>query len=1419
MASELDRADDESEISTIKELPSEMETLLPPPPPPVVFRPLSPQTDARWKAVFYKSVQARALGLQDRRVDKFDREKALEKKTERKEPPDVLAREWFDDERAALETRAYLLDKLLPTLVPGVEKLLRVAERKEALEKLEPRKFDPITFLGEYLMRNNPAFQISATLDPYQRGMKAVTEELKTKVPKTTQNKLAEMKALVEERRHEREEVDKIKDHVTEIRKRALSMQFREWTQDTAGRIPLALIQGALRSFLEVVRLAPETGIYARPLEAVGALEVMVNQEECIEYLLSYVKNFNSDQFEQLLRHLLQCANDARDALRHDVWRHMFVQLFFDCDPGQVGLLDRARVFSLLEYYYDNCLQDARKGYRDPRKWPMVELDDIELTEFWGNMEDDEPIVTTAAVSEESLPGLSVEALVLNNILKGILSDLELDEAELDTLELAVIPEQDGQVTIIVEDESQAVQVTEQAEDTPGEVTVPEEGSPEKAEPIAEEAGVGTTDEGVGPETIPEKPPEIIVEEKKDEPELSVEEKEVGKGEPELSVEEKESDKAEPEISLEEKKADEGEQPEKLSPPSASEPVEMPAPTPSLSQTTAQQLEQELGPDLEGTSTDQAPGVQGAGEEEATTKEEEQKEKTDTGNAERPSLASAEEPPGQTSGEQATGLSLPTTQSSQAAKRDVQLIYGEPWSGEFQAADLSFKYADYGKEIREDWNNENSRFPDLRMNMVEIQARGPPSSMSAFERGSLDLPQFVQLLETFVGEETSLPNLKKMVEFVKGGYVQTESEKIKQLEQIHQRSFVTWKQLLLAALFEKWDNECSGFLDMKEVDAILSTFKEGMEQEALNKAKLQLPIPQWHPSGIVKLPCKDFQTYMELVVSELTGNEDEVLDNLVEFLMMAVDWTHLERLRGSARRKWLLGIEQTAKVSGGCMEPVYQALFKTLSRDADAHGKSKRISASVALLEYNLINPARGDILLRYVACTEDDAPYVLNQALFMDMKGISFAAALQDKPIHVPRVQLHGNIQFWNHDRLPKERMGSFLVLPLEDVRRRVFGVLGLDTLRDKSDQTIFVPHEIRFYQGAANTFSTAYHHIRTQDCLKQVIISAVGWISNQTTRLQSITTYFMEPGENRMQDYTLRKVMTSDLREKSELHPSPAPVVNRKDDFFSGFLFRCVDCSMVVMASTCEEHHVAYPLRDPEGRAIAVFDVNLGRWPKLPSCEHKDLQKMLKMVQAATYEILKEDAGDLEPYYILEAEYVGDWRRGGVLFYRFMLQDLQNCIWNLDPWDSFGDIRCFEQPPPLVHTILKCVLLVLYPQWASTEAVENWECCIQKLDGELIENICYFDPTAAYVETRPEVIYTCLQGTHRYAVWRFGSAPLEYLYNWIQACLALIEMAKKLQCQTSTALPSSSVLLTPALSRSLRSSQISTYRSISLT
>lgn len=74
---------------------------------------------------------------------------------------------------------------------------------------------------------------------------------------------------------------------------------------------------------------------------------------------------------------------------------------------------------------------------------------------------------------------------------------------------------------------------------------------------------------------------------------------------------------------------------------------------------------------------------------------------------------------------------------------------------------------------------------DLRMIMADIQAHGASLARSAFDKSCLNLPQFVQLLETFAGEDSSLPTVKKLVAFMKEGYTQTEEEKIKQLEKVN----------------------------------------------------------------------------------------------------------------------------------------------------------------------------------------------------------------------------------------------------------------------------------------------------------------------------------------------------------------------------------------------------------------------------------------------------------------------------------------------------------------------------------------------------------------------------------------------------------------------------------------------------------
>ncbi|KAH1179031.1 hypothetical protein KIL84_000362 [Mauremys mutica] len=1199
------------------------------------------------------------------------------------------------------------------------------------------------------------------------------------------------------------------------------------------------------------------------------------------QYVHSHIKTFTSDLFQEFLKHLCQCADDFRDIIRHDIWRQMFTDLFLDCDHGKGGLLDKQRTLALLEDFYDSSSVIARRRFCNPRQWPIIELQEIELTEFWGDFDDgriasaescqifalyqtevsegrslssnmlvangqaayetciliDEPggpeaeqdqavALEQKAMSESGTDEISKEEPRLIGELSEIVPIIALGEehkvsptepgsevqvnqegegftAELNETVSASTPGEENQVSeekpglegqvsqkglyvntemeetdssphpeapnTLLETEASDVNESQEAsksDSRKGSAVLNKETT--SSEDMDTENQIDTADPESQNEPIPVAAPKQeninIDKEHGSEERVSQEDHNVATEPSELILA---PNSKEEKIILEKELGSEAqvrqEEHDLTAEPNGAVPILMPEAEGIISEAEAE-LEEKvtaLIPENKEETADlgkEPPEEKESGSEGHGCQSELQAETNMLAENSTPSL-----PHEQTLlQDQSTGPSHPPREASQAQARDAaQLIDGIPWSGDLLASDLSFRYSSYGEQIQEDWNHENSRFAGLRMLMTDIQTHGASTAMSAFDKTCLNLPQFVQLMETFVGDDSSLPTVKKLVAFVKEGYEQTEEEKIKQLE--------------------KWDNECSGYLDLKEVDAVLGTFKEGMEKEALKKAKKHLCCSHPHPSGVMKLSPKEFQTYLELVVSELTGNEDEVLYTMVEFLTMSVARTHMERLRGSARRKWLHNIQHAAETSGASMEPVYKAVFKALSQDAEVHGNNKKISAYIALLEQNQLSPERGEVLLRYVACTSDDAPYILNQALYKDMKGVSFAAAEEGKPVHVPRVQFHGNIHFWNYDRAERERRGSFLVLPLQDSRWRTIGILGLDTLRDQCEQTIFLTHEIGFYQGVSHVFSEAYHHVRTLENILQVAFTAVGWLCTRAPTIRNITMYLVEPGKDKTGDYVLRKMMTTDHSGHMEI-PSPPTVLHRRENIFRDYLFKCTDSSEVISTFAYGEPHIAVPLREPTGRAFGVFDLSPAHYQGLPPHEHKDLQIMLKMAQAACSEILKESSGETDPIYVLVAEHVVDLRRAQILFHRLMLQDLRECIQELDP-ESFADMKSYAEPPAMVHNILKAVLLLFYPEWVGSEKIENWSHCVLKLDDDLIQKICCFDPTATYVQVQSGLLANCIKGIPREEMWKHNSVPAEYLYNWALTCLTLIELTKELQ------------------------------------
>ncbi|KAK2537431.1 hypothetical protein Q9233_002735 [Columba guinea] len=1189
---------------------------------------------ALWKECFYEKVQQRCLSLQEAKVKMIHAQKAKEEKVKKREPCDWLPREWFSEETESLDTRIYLLDKLLPTLIPGVEKLLMEVERKNVLAPdKEPTEFNPIIFLGEYLMRHNPQYGVSTKPGPYLRGMKMVTKEIKTKMPGTASERLASMKSEAESIRKERQQVENMKAQVKEMRKEALAIQFKEWTVDISGRIPVALVQSALRSFLDVVASIPTDAgkaIYVKKLEIIDTLG----------------KKVNIDEF------------------------------------AEVGLLDRQRVLALLVDFYDRSSVIMKRRFRNPRQWPIIELQEIELLDLWGVLDDQEVCEEFSEKLVLSQTEIS-EGEILAYQPVSVEKSAEFEENDLDG-DTKHTEKSSFQEDIETARQSESASADRQEEDFPG--------SDSTGNSLSRDGEPGS--------------------------EKQVEEEEFGLG-----------TKPDTETNMEEDH-----------PVSDREPG-----------TEGQVSQEEDDGIAETTNTTAGPTPEAT----AVTSE-------DKAVADMDVIASEQDAP-------VAEVVKETPARKESFSRQHGSQFGRQTSSETRLKD---------EDLLQDQNK------DLGPVMAEIQNRWASRTRSAFDESCLNLPQFVQLMETFVGEDISLPTLKKLNAFIKEEYKQTEEEKIEQLEKVHHVSHLAQRKLLLEALFEKWDSNASGFLDLEEVDAVLSTFKEGMEKEALRKAKKHLCSRYPELSRAGKLSPKAFQLFLELIASEFAGDKDEAIDNLVEFLTESIKQSHMESLQSLTRRKWLHDIQQAAETSGANMDPVYKAVFKALLQDAEAHGDNKKISAYIALLEENRLSPERGQALLHYVACTTDDAPYVLNQILYRDMKGVSFEAVEGGKPIHVPTVQLHGNIHFWNYNRPVEERKGSFLVLPLHDARWRVFGILGLDTLRDQCEKTIFLTHEISFYQGVAHAFSKAYHHIFTLEKVLRMAVTALDWLYPRAPSIHTVTVYLLEPGKDKTWDYALCKMITTDNTGQKEIHSSPVLLL-REENLLRDYLFKCIDTSEVIRTCVCGEHHIAVPLRDLSGQALGIFDISVGQHQKLPPHEHKDLQKMLKMAQAACSEILKISAEETEPTYVLEAEHVAKLRHGEILFHRFMLQDLRECVRKLNA-ESFAEIKSCAEPPALVHTIVKAVLLLFHPDWKGSEKTENWSQCILNLDDNLIQEIYCFDPTAASVQVQAELLLDCITGVPSAAAWQRGWVPAEHLHHWVHTCLSLAEIARSLRSKT---------------------------------
>ncbi|MBN3291977.1 EFCB5 protein, partial [Polypterus senegalus] len=148
--------------------------------------------------------------------------------------------------------------------MPGVDSLLTEAEKRKLLEmgsvdtevagRKEPRQtFDPLNYLAQYLMRNNPRHCFLNPGGPYAQGLKQVVQELKQGVVDEENNRLAFLKQQIREKREQQNRAEWLQAQVGEWRRNALRAQFSEWLLEPGEGLQLKLVQNTLAAFLEIL--------------------------------------------------------------------------------------------------------------------------------------------------------------------------------------------------------------------------------------------------------------------------------------------------------------------------------------------------------------------------------------------------------------------------------------------------------------------------------------------------------------------------------------------------------------------------------------------------------------------------------------------------------------------------------------------------------------------------------------------------------------------------------------------------------------------------------------------------------------------------------------------------------------------------------------------------------------------------------------------------------------------------------------------------------------------------------------------------------------------------------------------------------------------------------------------------------------
>ncbi|KAM9442967.1 EF-hand calcium-binding domain-containing protein 5-like isoform 1-T1 [Salvelinus alpinus] len=307
---------------------------------------------------------------------------------------DPLTQYWLSqDGEQSMDSRIYLLEKVLPSLVPCVGQLLREAERRGETEgegeegerrrgevEVGSSPFSPLLYLGHCLKRSSssspslhpPLNSIPLLSDREEAAQYRLGMELTLQLLHAPGSRLSELKRQVGQCRVELQRGEEIQRRTVERRRECLALHFTDWRLQADHTLSLYLVQNALLSFKELLHSKSSDDQLAWDLNTNDSgTPDSLQQDQFVHYVCQYVSGLSEEQFQLFLEHLSLCSREHGCAENLRLWTETLSQAFSHCDCAKTGCLDRQRVLVLLLRFYHDQNESTQESMHDPNHWPL----------------------------------------------------------------------------------------------------------------------------------------------------------------------------------------------------------------------------------------------------------------------------------------------------------------------------------------------------------------------------------------------------------------------------------------------------------------------------------------------------------------------------------------------------------------------------------------------------------------------------------------------------------------------------------------------------------------------------------------------------------------------------------------------------------------------------------------------------------------------------------------------------------------------------------------------------------------------------------------------------------------------------------------------------------------------------------------